>query len=177
MNPAWRITTARLDLTPVCWADLAEMQALKADPLAFALMLGGVRTPQQAVKELAEDIQAWGARGYGMWTVRDRASQDFIGMTALAERPDHLGVALRFALWPQVRGSGLAREAAGAALRYAHDRAKLKRVVAVARVDNFASRTVLGAIGMSEHETFERDGVAMLVYQSVGNFRSKITLF
>jgi RimJ/RimL family protein N-acetyltransferase len=166
MNPAWCITTARLVLAPVGWADLPAMTALKADPLAFALMLGGVRTPQQAVKELAEDIQAWGARGYGMWTVRDRINQDFIGMTALAERQDRLGIALRFALWPRVRGSGLAREAAGAALRYAHDQAKLERVVAVARTDNFASRTVLGAIGMSECERFDRDGVTMLVYES-----------
>ena len=166
MNPAWRITTARLVLAPVGWEDLQAMIALKADPLAFALMLGGVRTPQQTVKELAEDIQAWGAHGFGVWTVRDRINQEFIGMTALARRPDQRGIALRFALWPQVRGSGLAREAAGAALRYAHDQARLERVIAVARVDNFASRTVLGSIGMSECERFDRDNIAMLVYES-----------
>ena len=142
------------------------MQALKADPLAFALMLGGVRTKAETVRELAEDIQAWGARGYGLWTVRGRADRRFLGMTALSDRPDGRGIALRFALWPDVRGGGLAREAAGAALRYGHEQARLERVIAVARSDNFASRTVLAAIGMSELDNFLRDGVMMLIYES-----------
>jgi RimJ/RimL family protein N-acetyltransferase len=166
MNPAWCISTARLELRPVIWSDLPEMQALKADPLAFALMLGGVRTKAKVVLELAEEIRAWGAHGFGVWTVR-RRDGGFLGMTALEARPDGRGVALRFALWPRVRGSGLAREAAGAALRYAHAQAKLGRVIAVARADNFASRTVLGAIGMRECDRFCRAGIPMLVYESI----------
>jgi RimJ/RimL family protein N-acetyltransferase len=61
----------------------------------------------------------------------------------------------------------LASEAAGAALNYAHDVAGLARVVGVAAEQNFASRMVLGSIGMVEVERFERDGVSRLVYQSV----------
>jgi RimJ/RimL family protein N-acetyltransferase len=60
----------------------------------------------------------------------------------------------------------LAREAASAALRFAHDEARLKRVVAVAREDNFGSRMVLGSIGMSISDSFVRDGHRMLVYCS-----------
>jgi RimJ/RimL family protein N-acetyltransferase len=44
----------------------------------------------------------------------------------------------------------------------------LRRIIAVARADNFASRTVLGAIGMTESDSFLRNGVQMLVYESVG---------
>lgn len=166
MNPAWCIATARLALTPVAWGDLGELQALKADPRAFAMMLGGVRTKAQAARELAEDIRFWGAHGYGIWTVRLRGDAGFVGITGLAERPDGLGTALRFALWPGVRGSGLAREAARAALLFAHDKAGLERVVAVARADNFASRTVLGSIGMSQCGEFRRQEVPMLIYES-----------
>ncbi|SIQ83377.1 MULTISPECIES: GNAT family N-acetyltransferase [Acidiphilium] len=166
-NPTWRVTTARLRLDPVSWADLADLVALKTDPRAFALMLGGVRTRERAAEELAEDIGLWGRHGYGIWTVRGLNTGNFIGMTGLAARPDGRGIALRFALWPEVRGAGLAREAGGAALRYGHDQARLPRIVAVARADNFASRTVLGAIGMVEVEGFVRDDVPMLLYQSV----------
>ena len=40
-------------------------------------------------------------------------------------------------------------------------------MIAVAREDNFASRTTLGGIGMTVTTRFERDGYPMLVYESV----------
>ena len=155
-------------LTPVGWQDREALRALKADPGSFALMLGGVRTVAQADAELAEDVRFWGARGVGMWTVRVPGEERLLGITGLHDRPDGLGTALRFAFWPEVRGRGLAREAAGAALRFAHDRAGLARVVAVARESNTASRLVLGAIGMRECGEFERGGERVLVYESGG---------
>jgi RimJ/RimL family protein N-acetyltransferase len=111
-------------------------------------MLGGVRTPAQATAELAEDIAFWGAQGVGMWAVRE--NDRFEGLVGLMPRQDGRGVALRFAFWPDGRGRGLAREAATAALRFAHERAGLPRVIAVAREDNIASRNLLGAIGMRD---------------------------
>jgi RimJ/RimL family protein N-acetyltransferase len=153
-------------MTPVGYRDLPDLAALKGNPLAYALMLGGVRSPVRVAEELAQEIQDWGAHGYGMWAVRGLRGR-FLGVTGLMARTDGRGVALRFAFWPEARGVGLAREAAGAALNYAHGTAGLERVVAVAREDNFASRTVLGSIGMAEAERFTREGHLLLVYQSV----------
>jgi RimJ/RimL family protein N-acetyltransferase len=174
MLSPWRLTTARLILTPVAAADLRDISALKADPRAFAQMLGGVRSRQQSAEELAEDIQFWGANGYGIWAVRARAGNALLGITGLMHRPDGRGVALRFAFSPLARGIGLAGEAAGAALVYAHEVANLPKVIAVAREQNFSSRMVIGAIGMTEIDRFVRDGVLCLVYQSS---RSCETLF
>ena len=165
VNPAWVVRTARLVLTPVCWSDLADLAAIKADPLVFALMLGGVRTRARAVEELALDQQFWAARGVGIWTVREAGT--FLGLAGLHLRPDGRGMALRFGLWPDARGRGLAREAGRAALGFAHDRAGIARVIAVAREDNFASRTVLGGIGMAECEGFRQRGHWMVLYESV----------
>ena len=139
--------------------------ALKADPLVYGQMLGGVRSRWQAIDELSEDRITWAADGIGMFAIRERRS--FQGITGIHERPDGRGRALRFAVWPEARGRGLAREAASAALRFAHDQASLPRVVAVARSDNFGSRMVLGSIGMRECDAFLRDGHVMLVYESV----------
>ena len=139
--------------------------ALKADPLVYGQMLGGVRSRWQAIDELSEDRITWAADGIGMFAIRERRS--FQGITGIHERPDGRGRALRFAVWPEARGRGLAREAASAALRFAHDHARLPRVVAVARSDNFGSRMVLGSIGMRECDAFLRDGHVMLVYESV----------
>ncbi len=167
MSPAWTIRTARLVLTPATWSDFPDLQAIKSDPRVFAIMLGGVRTPAQTSKELADDIASWAARGYSIWTIRDADSSAFLGITGFNERPDGRATALRFALWPETRGRGLAREAAGAALQFGHEQAGLRRIVAIAREDNYASRTVLGSIGMREAETFIQNGHTMLLYESV----------
>ena len=162
------LRTGRLILRPVGWPDLADLVALKGDPRAYAVMLGGVRLPVVAVDELAQDIAAWSRHGYGMWTVRAQDDARFVGVVGLQDRPDGRGVALRFALKPAEQGRGYAGEAAGAALRFGHDRCGLARIVAVARDDNFASRTVLGSVGMVSRETFWRDGVELAVFVSVG---------
>jgi RimJ/RimL family protein N-acetyltransferase len=165
MNPLWVLRTGSLVLTPVGGADLADLRAIQADPRQFAIMLGGVRSPQQTAEELAEDVVAWGANGYGMWTIRECGR--FLGVTGLERRPDGRGIALRFALWPEAQGRGLARQAAGAALRFGHRQAFLPRIVAVARENNFASRVVLGGIGMTECDSFDQSGYRMVMYESV----------
>jgi RimJ/RimL family protein N-acetyltransferase len=167
MNPVRQLLTARLRMVPVSGGDLRDLVALKGDPRAFAQMLGGVRSAVQVAEELAADIQGWGEFGFGMWAVRDRAGAKFLGLAGLMHRPDGRGVALRFAFWPDARGVGLAREAAGAALRFGHEVADMPRIIAVAREENFASRMVLGAVGMAEVERFFRHDISLLVYHSV----------
>jgi RimJ/RimL family protein N-acetyltransferase len=156
-------------MTPVGAGDLRELVALKGDPRAFAQMLGGVRTGGQVAEELAGEICGWGRDGFGMWAVRAREGGRFLGVTGLSARADGRGIALRFAFWPEARGVGLAMEAAAAALFFGHGKAGLERIVAVVREENFASRMVLGAIGMTAREAFVRDGVELLVYDSVRN--------
>jgi RimJ/RimL family protein N-acetyltransferase len=165
MNPAWVLRTARLVLTPVGGGDFSDLRAFKADPGVFAVMLGGVRDPHQTADDLARDVVAWGRYGFGIWAIREAGR--FVGITGLEHRPDGRGVALRFALWPEAQGRGLAREAAFAALRFGHDRAGLLRIVAAARESNFASRMVLGGIGMHAADTFEQRGYRMILYESV----------
>ena len=153
-------------MRPVSWQDLPDLRALKADPQVFAVMLGGVRGTAQVADELAEDIQFWGQHGVGMWAVREATQETFFGLVGIHARPDGRGMALRFAMTQASQGRGYASEAAGAALRFAHDQGNLKRVVAVARASNLASRQVLGGIGMIEEESWLRDGELTLLYAS-----------
>jgi RimJ/RimL family protein N-acetyltransferase len=167
MNPFQTLRTGRLVLTPVSGADLPDLRALKADPRVFAVMLGGVRNAAETAEDLARDVVAWGRHGYGIWAVREAVDRRFVGIAGLEDRSDGRGVALRFAVWPQEQGRGLAREAAGASLRFGHEQARLARIVAAAREANFASRTVLGSIGMVPCETFIQGGHAMILFESV----------
>jgi RimJ/RimL family protein N-acetyltransferase len=167
-NPAWVLRTGRMVMRPVAGSDAPAITALKADPQAFAMMLGGVRNQREAAEELAEDIRAWGAYGIGLWSARDLETEAFYGIAGIMRRRDGRGMALRFAFWPEARGHGLAREASVAALRFAQDRAGLKRIIAVARESNAASRMLLASIGMREEpeHAFWRDGYHMLVHAS-----------
>lgn len=156
------IRTARLVLTPVNWPDLEDMIKLKGDAGAFAKMLGGVRNRITTEQEMAEDVSFWARRGVGIFAIRENGR--FVGITGVHERPDGRGLGLRFSIFPWAAGRGIAREAAAAALRYVLDTGE-KRIVAVAREDNLASRTVLGSIGLHPAETFQRDGDTMLLYE------------
>ncbi|WBV44182.1 GNAT family N-acetyltransferase [Pseudoroseomonas cervicalis] len=161
------VRTPRLVLRPVGPGHLPELVALKGDEAAFGLMLHGTRSPAEVAEELQDDIAFWAVRGYGTWAVHRAEDDSFLGITALAERPDGRGVALRFALWPHTRGRGYAREAARAALDFGHGTARLPRIIAVAREDNLASRGVLEDIGMRPVAEFPRAGHRMLVYESL----------
>jgi len=167
MSATWILRTARLVLTPVGGADLPDLYAIAADPRVSALMLGGVRNHAQTAEDLARRVVAWGRYGFGIWSIREAENNRFVGVTGLEHRTDGRGVAIRFALWPEAQGRGMAREAAWSALRFGHEQARLPRIVAVARESNFASRTVLGGIGMREAESFDRHGDKMLLYESM----------
>jgi RimJ/RimL family protein N-acetyltransferase len=157
------LRTARLTLAPVGWRDLDDIAKLKADAGAFGLMLGGVRNRAQSEADMAEDIAFWARRRIGIFTLREAGR--FVGITGVHERPDGRGVGLRFALWPWAAGRGLAREAAATVLNFTHDAGE-RRVIAVTRETNFASRTILGGIGMHVVSHFPRDGHTMLIYES-----------
>ncbi|CAK7193560.1 hypothetical protein COMNV_01779 [Commensalibacter sp. Nvir] len=131
-------------------------------------MLGGVRTPYQVQAEMAEDIMYWGSHRIGLYTIRKKSLAtvgSFLGVTGIHLRPDGKGYALRFALWPWARGNGYAHEAAFAVLTEAHKRG-YRRIIAMAREDNIASRRVLGGIGMIVESFFLRKGNKIFVYAS-----------
>ena len=125
------------------------------------------RRPRRSA-ELEADIFAWG-RAW-LWHVvgpRDRPT----GTPLSASRAcwsAWMGAASRCGshCCRSARAAAYASEAAAAVLRFAHERAGLARVVAVARLANIGSRTVLGAIGMREVEHFVRDGEEMVMFAS-----------
>jgi RimJ/RimL family protein N-acetyltransferase len=160
------VTTARLSLLPPGPEHLDDLVRLKADERVFGFMLHGTRTPQRTREELEDDIDFWQVRGYGTWSVFERATGDFLGICGFMERPDGRGVALRFALWPECRGKGYAREAARAALEFGH-RVGLARIIGIARETNGRSRAVLADIGMRECGEFRHQGHRMLVFESL----------
>ena len=172
------LRTGRLTLRPVNAVNIPDLIKLKADPMVFGQMLATVLRPLTLAshRRIGRGHRRLGPFRFGMFAIHDRTA--FQGMTGVQRAPKQHGLALRFAVWPDTRGRGIAREAANAALRYAHDEIGIPRIIAVARADNFASRMVLGGIGMREHDAFLRNGHIMLVYESrVSERQEKAGLF
>src|SRR4051812_5711430 len=164
--PGRLVRTERLTLVPPGKENLPDLIRLKGDARGFELMLHGVRSEARTREELEDDIEFWQVRGYGTWCVFLTATGEFLGIAGLMERPDGRGVAMRFALWPECRGKGYAREAAKAGLDFGH-RAGLARIIAVAWEQNHPSRQVLSDIGMAECDAFDYRGRHMIVYESL----------
>ena len=160
------VTTVRLSLLPPSPEQLNDLIRLKADERVFGYILHGVRTPARTAEELEDDMDFWQVRGYGIWSVFLRGTGDFLGVAGLMERSDGRGVALRYALWPECRGHGYAREAVAAALAFGH-RAGVPRIIGVARESNAASRAVMSEIGMTECGEFRNHGHRMVVLESL----------
>jgi RimJ/RimL family protein N-acetyltransferase len=160
------ITTPRLSMLPPSPEQLPELIRLKGDESVFGYMLHGIRSPERTREELEDDMDFWQVRGYGTWSVFLRESGQFLGICGLMERPDGRGIALRYALWPETRGFGYAREAARAALDFGHA-AGLSRIIAVARDTNLSSQAVMRDIGMKQAGEFMNRGHRMVVFDSV----------
>ncbi len=86
----------------------------------------------------------------------------FCGVGFWRDNPDpEIGWWLARRYW----GRGLATEAARAALRDALERARLDRIVSIARPENTASIRIMEKLGLERDSEFESDGVRLLRYR------------
>lgn len=85
--------------------------------------------------------------GFGLYAIELKEGGIPIGICGLIRRESLDDVDLGFALLPEFRGRGHAREAAAAALDYGRSVLGLKRIVAIVTSDNRASARLLERLG------------------------------
>lgn len=91
--------------------------------------------------------------GFGMYLIEECDSGTPAGMCGLIKRDTLPDVDIGYAFLPQFRGKGYALEAASAVLEHGHRVFGLKRILAIASLDNASSIRVLAKAGMK----FERE--------------------
>lgn len=169
-NAGIEIQSARLRLRRFTLADAGFCVELLNDP-DWIRFIGdrGVRNDADARAYMTKTYIAQYERlGYGLYLVERTLDTTPIGMCGLIKR-DGLGdVDLGFAFLPVFRGQGYALEAATETLRYARDRLKLKRVVAIATPGNLPSIALMKKISMRfERATRLRDDAEELVVYAI----------
>ena len=141
--------TARLEGERIASAHLPDLRVLHRDPKVMA-ELGGVRSDAETSRYLARNLRHWRTHGFGVWMLRPKDGQSWIGRVVLrwlsTETIDD--VEIGFAFLPIYWGQGLATEAAEFCLGVAQTDLELRTLIGVTTPENLASQRVLSKLGL-----------------------------
>jgi ribosomal-protein-alanine N-acetyltransferase len=161
------VTTERLVLRGFRAEDLPAHRAAVDDD--DAVTWAHVRLPLAAsLRRWADRLDGWDRDGLGMWIVEVAATGTVIGHAGLQPLHGTGDVELGYYLGRATWGKGYATEAGRACLAYGFETCGLRRIVAVVRPDNRASRHVLEKLGF-RHECdgvfYDADASLMAIYR------------
>jgi len=140
------LETARLILRPPVEADFADWAALMADPEATRF-LGGPLAVTAGWRALATHAGVWSLRGYGMFSVVERATGRWIGRIGPWLPPDWPGPEIGWALARPAWGNGFAYEGATAAIDWAFDVLGWTEIIHCINPENFRSAALAARLG------------------------------
>ena len=163
------LESERIRLRPLRMDDAAEVFTLFSDARVTRYWSFQAWTePAQAEAWLAERI-GWGPPSVYGWAMADRASDAFIGTTALFSLSGPLHRAeLGYSLMPARQGEGLATEAVRRALDFGFDVLGLERIEADVDPRNLASCRLAERLG------FQREGLLRNRWRVGGEFADSI---
>lgn len=140
---------------------------MHCDPVQMA-MLGGVRDDTQTAAYMDRNLRHWDEFGFGIWMLRDRATDVLCGRTLLrhvdVDGVDEVETGYSFdpAFW----GRGLATEVACACVAIGRNDLGLATVVAITRSDNMASRRVMTKAGFAYERLFAHGELPHVLYRT-----------
>lgn len=149
------VETARLLLRVPCADDVGPLTEIHHDPEAARYVVlgttsGGVVT---GWRNVAIMLGHWHMRGYGQWTVVEKATGEVIGRVGLWHPEGWPGIELGWIIRRSRWNNGFATEAARAALDWTWANVDTDHVISFIQPDNLASIRVAEKIG----ERFERN--------------------
>jgi RimJ/RimL family protein N-acetyltransferase len=166
-----RVETERLLATRVAQDDADELTLLLRDPRVKKTLFTNRHVPTGI--EITADIigknEHWDAYGFGVWTLRDRSTGEFVGRAGMQHTPvtGEDEVELLWVIAPARWNQGLATEIARCAVEIAFEALGLERLIAFTLVDNHASRRVMEKAGLSYDRDIDHVGLRHALYRRV----------
>jgi len=148
------LETPRLVLRGHRVDDLDDSVALWSDPEVTRHISGKPSTREEVWSRLLRYIGHWAVTGYGLWHIRERATDRFVGEAGLADFKRDMAFSFDGApeagwvLAPWSYGRGLATEAMTAVLAWSA--AEHPRTVCIISPGNLASLRVAAKLGYRE---------------------------
>ena len=163
------LTTPRLLLHELTWADLDDVHALNSFPEVAEFNTIGLPKDREATRKVM-----WGAvenriqhpRTQYAWAIRTHADNTFVGEAGMSLFPARYRRSdMFYNLVPAHWGQGYATEVAQALISFGFDTLQLHRIEAGAAVENARSVRVLEKVGMV------REGVGRKILPTPGGWR------
>ena len=160
------LQTPRLVLRLPRAEDAAPLMDIHHDPQAvkyvvFGAAPGGITA---AWRNIAMMLGHWQLRGYGQWTVVEKASGEVIGRVGLWHPVGWPGIDLGWIIRRSRWNNGFATEAARAALDWTWDHVDTDHVISVIQPDNAPSIRVAEKIGERLERNDSMNGADVLIY-------------
>jgi ribosomal-protein-alanine N-acetyltransferase len=116
---------------------------------------------------LLRQLSLWNRYGFGLWSLRDRATGEFVGRGGLeyTDAPGRLSVELAWAIVPERWGQGLATELAQVAVRTGFEELDVGELVALTLPHNAASRRVMEKVGFTYDRVIVHAGLPHVLYR------------
>lgn len=143
------ILTQRLMLRPFELQDEEAAFAFFCDPDVMRYSLNGPHNSRKPTEDfITTNMNRQGHKGYLIWAVVERASNEVIGMCGLAEFGHGLtGIELAYRLRKECWSRGYGSEAAMVSVEYPFTEIQLDRLIAAVEPANVASVQVLEKCG------------------------------
>jgi ribosomal-protein-alanine N-acetyltransferase len=153
------IETERLILRPHVQADLETVYLMVSDPEIRRFFPGGPDIKREDVlASLPKRRHFWKEHRFGQFGVFEKSGVKLAGYCGLKFLDDTAEVEIYYGFFRDSWGKGYATESATAVLRFGFQDTPLKKIVAVAHTENFASQKVLKKIGLKrEKQIFSYD--------------------
>jgi RimJ/RimL family protein N-acetyltransferase len=157
--------TARLLLRPPTGTDLDAFIQIHSDPeVVQYLTLQGDPGRAGAWRMLALLVGHWQLRGYGQWTVIEKASGHTVGRVGLWNPDGWPGIEVGWVIRRSHWNRGYATEAAREAVAYAFDAVGADHVISLIAPDNHRSIRIAEKIGERFERAMAQDGREVHVY-------------
>lgn len=124
--------------------------------------LGGTRQ-DNSIEQVLDDMLNSGTDSI-YWVVREKHTEDFIGLVSLDPHHDGVYLEISYQLLPNWWGKGYASEAVQLLIHYALNELNLSKVIAETQTANTSSCKLLERLGMELERTISRFGAEQAIY-------------
>jgi ribosomal-protein-alanine N-acetyltransferase len=147
------IETARLKLRLPVPGDVESIHSIWSDPEVMKFIpIILFRTREEIGEFIPLSIQRWKERGFGIFAVTDKETDQMVGYCGLQYLDNTTEVEIYYGFSKDSWNKGIATEAARAVMRFGFEELNLESIAGVTHPDNIASHNVLEKIGMAKTE-------------------------
>ncbi|MFN3816974.1 GNAT family N-acetyltransferase [Brevundimonas sp.] len=165
------LETPRLVMTPVSPADLPDVAQVWREPDVYRHIGGRPFSEEDCWNRLLRDVGHWVTMGYGLWTVRMKATGTYAGVAGFADFRREMSPAFGDApeggwvMAPWTQRQGLASEAVGAALAWVEAVLDPPRTVCMIAPENQPSLRLADRFGYAPYAATRYKGEEVILLE------------